>query len=74
MITNAHQGVLLGWTDLAPGGDQLVQHMAITTGASVSVIGAPQIPNQSDAIVPVLQAQDGRLSARCGSGTTRPRA
>jgi hypothetical protein len=48
--------------------------MAITTGASVSVIGAPQIPNQSDAIVPVLQAQDGRLSARCGSGTTRPRA
>src|ERR1039458_936704 len=71
MITNADQGVLLSWVDLAPGDDdQWVQHMAITTGTSVSVIGAPQIPGQGDAIVPVLQAQDGSFVGYVADGNT----
>jgi hypothetical protein len=32
--------------------------MAITTGASASVVSAPQVPG-GDQVVPVLQAQDG---------------
>jgi hypothetical protein len=53
-ITNADQGILLAWA-----GSDSTFGMAITTGASASLVRAPQIPGQSDAVVPVLQAQDG---------------
>jgi len=53
MITNADQGILLTFSAVpAPG-----QYMAITTGASATVISGPAVP-LSD-VSPVLQAQDG---------------
>jgi hypothetical protein len=55
MITNADQGVLLSWQTDGWAGYQ----MAVTTGTSVSVVNAPQVPGQVDIVQPVLQAQDG---------------
>jgi hypothetical protein len=36
-----------------------VYGMAITTGTSVSTTSGPAVPGQTDAVIPVLQAQDG---------------
>jgi hypothetical protein len=55
-ITNADQGVLLTWSALTGGAWSL--GMATTTGASASLVGAPQVPGQG-LVSPVLQAQDG---------------
>jgi hypothetical protein len=56
MITNADQGVVLSWA--APG---TMLGMAVTTGTSVSLINAPEVPGQDVLlpIAPVLQEQDG---------------
>jgi hypothetical protein len=56
MITNADQGILLSWA--APGP---MFGMAVTTGTSVSLINAPEVPGQDPLwpISPLLQAQDG---------------
>ena len=43
MITNADTGVFLTWQTIADSGP-LEQHMAITTGASASLINSPGIP------------------------------
>jgi len=51
MITNADQGVLLTWSGGAGG-------MAVTAGASVSLVSKPQVPGGGQ-VFPVLQAQDG---------------
>jgi hypothetical protein len=40
--------------------------MAITNGTSVSIISAPQLPGQTDAVIPVLQAQDGSFVGEYG--------
>ncbi|HKV39297.1 MAG TPA: hypothetical protein VJX67_08795 [Blastocatellia bacterium] len=53
IITNADQGVLMTWQ--TPDGP----YMAVTTGTSVSVMSGPSVPGQANAVVPVLQAQDG---------------
>jgi hypothetical protein len=54
MMTNADTGVLVtwGWGPQPPG-------MAVTTGTSVSLVNAPQVPNQASEVEPGLQAQDG---------------
>jgi len=60
VITNADTGVLLSWESSETGmGDPYEQHMAVTTGTSVSLISGPWIPGQTYAVIPVLQAQDG---------------
>jgi hypothetical protein len=42
--------------------------MAITTGTSVSLISAPEVPGQGDHVVPVLQAQDGSFVGTAWTG------
>jgi hypothetical protein len=69
MITNADQGILLTWAYceenpelVCNGVEEPVEHgMAITTGASASLVSAPQVPADEEAwgLIPVLQAQDG---------------
>ena len=44
--------------------------MAVTTGASASLVGAPQVPGQASAVVPVLQAQDGSFVGYVADGNT----
>ena len=58
-ITNADKGILLSWSSPTFGSGPVDWHMASTTGASVSLIGAPQVPDQGRPVTPVLQAQDG---------------
>jgi hypothetical protein len=67
MITNADSGILLSWSswDPTPTG---ILGMAITNGTSVSIISAPQVPDQSGAVVPVLQAQDGSFVGTAWTG------
>ena len=62
MITNADQGIVLTWagtTETSQANGPVASGMAITTGASASLIGMPLAPGQGSAIAPVLQAQDG---------------
>ncbi len=58
MITNADTGIVLSWVDEegSPGYGQ--PRMAVTTGASASVVNTPGA-GQFGVITPVLQAQDG---------------
>ncbi len=42
--------------------------MAITMGASVSLMSGPGVPDQAESIVPVLQAQDGSFVGTVGVG------
>jgi hypothetical protein len=42
--------------------------MAVTTGASLSLVTPPAVPGQSEAFVPVLQAQDGSFVGTVGTG------
>ena len=56
MITNADQGILITWR--ASSGQMTNPMMAITTGTSVSMVSAPQVPGGGQ-VLPVLQAQDG---------------
>ena len=56
MITNADQGLLLTWSPWTGGPD--VSYMALTNGASSSLVSAPQLPGGGP-VVPVVQAQDG---------------
>ena len=51
MITNADTGILITWMDNSA-------HMAITNGASASVLDAPTGPGDTP-VQPMLQAQDG---------------
>jgi len=44
--------------------------MALTTGASASVVSAPQVPGQTATVVPVLQAQDGSFVGYAEDGNT----
>jgi hypothetical protein len=61
IITNADTGTLVSWMiDGIPG-------MAVTTGTSVSVVSAPQVPGSSLVISPVLQAQDGSFIGTVGA-------
>lgn len=64
MITNADQGVVLSWGPGTP--DDL--RMATTTGASVSFVGAPEVPGQQGPVEPVLQAQDGSFVGTAWTG------
>ena len=57
IITNADQGVVLTFWEES-GGSMWQPGMAITTGTSVSMVSAPQLPG-GGLIAPVLQAQDG---------------
>jgi hypothetical protein len=41
------------------GSGPVTYGMAVTTGTSVSLVNAPQVPGQTDVVAPVLQAQDG---------------
>jgi hypothetical protein len=71
IITNGDQGTLLSW-DYSPGGEWK-SGMAITTGTSVSLISAPEVPGQAggqagDHVVPVLQAQDGSFVGTASTG------
>lgn len=62
MITNADTGVLLIWNLTFTGGEveaSTQYGMAITSGTSVSIVNPPAVAGQTDAVVPVLQAQDG---------------
>ena len=62
MITNADQGIVLTWagtTETSQANGPVASGLAITTGASASLIGMPLAPGQESAIAPVLQAQDG---------------
>jgi hypothetical protein len=56
LITNADQGTVLTWETWENGSNQ--EYMAVTTGASASLVSAPQAPGGGQ-VVPVLQAQDG---------------
>jgi hypothetical protein len=58
MITNADQGILLTWVDVESV-ESIATHMAVTTGISVSLVGAPGVPGQLMGLQPALQAQDG---------------
>ncbi|MGO9094239.1 MAG: hypothetical protein ACLQGV_03370, partial [Bryobacteraceae bacterium] len=55
MITNADQGILLTWQGFDGSGN--LQHMAVTAGASASVVGTP-----GAYVTPVLQLQDGSFA------------
>ncbi|MGP8176261.1 MAG: beta strand repeat-containing protein [Terracidiphilus sp.] len=63
MITNADQGILLTWQN-----DAVTYGMAVTTGASASLVSAPQVPGQGTAVEPVLQAQDGSFVGAVWAG------
>jgi hypothetical protein len=56
IITNADQGVVLTWESWE--GQTPIGNMAVTSGASASVVSAPQVPG-GGFVSPVLQAQDG---------------
>jgi hypothetical protein len=75
MITNADQGILLTWEDNpaldsygANTAGPLTFGMAISTGTSVSVVGAPSVPGQVTNLAPVVQAQDGSFVGTAGVG------
>jgi hypothetical protein len=56
VITNADQGVLLTWS--AEVGGSWTPGMAVTTGASASLVSAPAVSG-GGVVTPWLQAQDG---------------
>jgi hypothetical protein len=64
MVTNADQGVVLLWISESFGAG-----MAVTTGASVSIVAAPAVAGQGTAIENILQAQDGSFIGAFGSGS-----
>lgn len=82
VITNADQGVLLGWAADMPSycpsasygvcGSQVPATtafgLAITSGAGVASSATPNLPAQATAIYPVLQAQDGSFVGAMGVG------
>ena len=65
-ITNVDTGVLLSFN--YPSGPEGKSGMAITTGASFSLVSAPQVPGQAGAVDPVLQAQDGSFVGTAWTG------
>ncbi len=69
IITNNDTGILLSWGTTWNGDDPPVLGMAITNGTNVTLINAPQIPGQSDAIIPMLQAQDGSFVGTVWAGS-----
>jgi hypothetical protein len=71
MITNADKGILLSW-DSVEAGFKTVDMMALTTGASVSLINSPGIPGQWGNVIPVLQAQDGSFVGTVGDSNGTP--
>ena len=70
MITNADTGILLSWS--AWNGYNPVLGMAITNGTGVNLINASLVPDQSDMVVPVLQAQDGPFVGTVWAGSDDP--
>jgi hypothetical protein len=64
IITNADQGVLINWYTPQTG----VSGMAVTTGASVSMVAAPTVSGQATNIFNMLQAQDGSFVGTVGVG------
>lgn len=66
MITNGDTGILLAWSSW--DGDTEACGLALTTGASVSLISAPGVAGQTDRIIPALQAQDGSFVAAATAG------
>ncbi len=70
-ITNADEGVLVSWNTCETSGPsnpcQSVSRMAMLTGTSVSGLNPPQMPGQSQPIIPVLQAQDGSYIGTAGN-------
>ncbi len=70
MISNADRGVLLSWSLFWIGDSYspppIQFGMAITTGASASEMNAPSVPDQSSAVIPVLQLQDGSFVGTVG--------
>jgi hypothetical protein len=71
LITNADTGVLASWSNWS-GGDYR-PHLAVVTGPSVSVVDGPRLPgHEREAIVPVLQAEDGSYVGTVGEGDAAP--
>jgi len=62
MITNADTGVLLTWNYSVPG--STTYGMAITAGASASLVSGPGV--ELGTVIPVLQAQDGSFVGTLG--------
>ena len=67
MITNADTGVLFTFAHEDIGGT-VGYSMAVTTGTSVSVMSASQLPTNGGNVEPVLQAQDGSFIGTTGDG------
>jgi hypothetical protein len=67
MITNADTGILLSWS--AWNGYNPVLGMAITNGTGVSLINGSLMPDQSESVVPVLQAQDSSFVGTVWAGS-----
>jgi hypothetical protein len=68
MITNADTGILLTWGAQSilygDGPHDYKVYMTITTGASAGAVLTPALPGNPEALVPVLQAQDGSFVGR----------
>jgi hypothetical protein len=64
IITNGDQGVIFTWSyeNFTGAG---ASGMASTTGSAVSLMSAPQVPD-NHVVVPVLQAQDGSFVGEYG--------
>ncbi|HEY1495185.1 MAG TPA: IPT/TIG domain-containing protein, partial [Candidatus Solibacter sp.] len=62
-ITNADQGIVVSWSTCESSGPNVscndTNGLAVVTGTTVSLVNAPEVPGQSENVVPVLQAQDG---------------
>ena len=71
MITEADTGILLTYGAYFSAND-VRRYMAITTGASASVIGGPGLPGGAESFVPVLQAQDGSFVGTAWDDTWTP--
>ena len=70
VISNADTGALVSWSLFWIGDSYspppIQFGMAITTGASASEMNAPSVPDQSSAVIPVLQLQDGSFVGTVG--------
>ncbi len=67
MITNGETGTLLSWSTWS--GNNTVIGMATTNGTSVSVSSGLLMQGQTDAVVPMVQAQDGTLVGTVWAGS-----
>jgi hypothetical protein len=71
LVTNADTGILLSWrvTEGYPSQVPPAFYLGISTGTDLNITsGGPQVGGQTEAIVPVLQAQDGSFVGTVGTG------